>query len=373
VVVVGRGRPERGGIATFLDTLTSSDLVARHDVTFLNLAPPARHVGGRVDGANARRTARDLRAVRRAAGDADVVHLHSALAPGATLLRAGTLVLAARSAGAAVVVHAHGGLLPIWMRGAARRLLVRLALAPAHVVVTVSEPGRAALARTLPRRRVVLVPNGVDTERFEADRSDADRAPQDPPCVLYAGVLSERKGVLDLLAASRELLGRGVRHELWLAGGVGDEGEAPVAAIRAEAAPHVRFLGPLPHDEMPAAYASADVFCLPSWWEAMPLSVLEAMAAGLPVVATDVGEVAAVVDDGSGFVVPPRDRAALGAALEALLTDPARAAAMGRAGRRHVVEHFSAGRTVDAIDAIYRSLPCGRRRARPERTSPAST
>ena len=86
------------------------------------------------------------------------------------------------------------------------------------------------------------------------------------------------------------------------------------------------LLGTRPPEEMPAVYAAADVFCLPSWWEAMPLSVLEAMAAGLPVVATDVGDVGRDrVDDGeTGFVVPPRRPEQLAAcAAQTLLEDPA--------------------------------------------------
>jgi glycosyltransferase involved in cell wall biosynthesis len=105
---------------------------------------------------------------------------------------------------------------------------------------------------------------------------------------------------------------------------------------------------------MPAEFAAADVFCLPSWWEAMPLSVLEAMAAGLPVVATDVGDVARAVLDGvTGHVVPPRDPEALAAALEPLLTDAGARRRMGGAGRARVVERFSGEVTAARVSQLY--------------------
>jgi glycosyltransferase involved in cell wall biosynthesis len=105
---------------------------------------------------------------------------------------------------------------------------------------------------------------------------------------------------------------------------------------------------------MPHEYAAADVFCLPSWWEAMPLSVLEAMAASLPVVATDVGDVARIVLDGqTGFVVPKQSPELLAQALRKVLTDASMARSMGEEGRRRVVSEFSWNRTDSDLDAIY--------------------
>src|SRR5204862_6978171 len=128
-----------------------------------------------------------------------------------------------------------------------------------------------------------------------------------PPRVLYVGLLTARKGVLDLIEASRLLRDEGVDHELLLLGGMPDEGPEAAQPVLAAADGVARLLGTRPPEEMPAAYADADVFCLPSWWEAMPLSVLEAMAAGLPVVASDVGDVSRLVTAECGAVVPAKD------------------------------------------------------------------
>ena len=121
-----------------------------------------------------------------------------------------------------------------------------------------------------------------------------------------------------------------------------------------------QLLGVREPAEMPAEYAMADVFCLPSWWEAMPLSVLEAMAAGL-VVASDVGDVSRVVADGiTGCVVPSKDPERLAAALEPLLTDPALRRRMGAAGRARVTDLFSATATAGQVSALYADLrPAG--------------
>jgi glycosyltransferase involved in cell wall biosynthesis len=93
--------------------------------------------------------------------------------------------------------------------------------------------------------------------------------------------------------------------------------------------------------DVPAFLGELDLFCLPSRREAMPLALLEAMAAGLPCIATDVGAVRASVGD-AAVVVPPADPAALAAALAELLADPDRRQELGRRARAHAVEHFDA-------------------------------
>jgi glycosyltransferase involved in cell wall biosynthesis len=107
---------------------------------------------------------------------------------------------------------------------------------------------------------------------------------------------------------------------------------------------------------MPQAYAEADVFCLPSWWEAMPLSVLEAMAAGLPVVATDVGDVSRLVTPPCGLVVPTKSPHLVAEALRPLLEDVDLRRRMGDAARDRARSVFSSSATADAIGALYDEL-----------------
>jgi glycosyltransferase involved in cell wall biosynthesis len=351
ILLVGKGPPARDGIATFLQGLLEG-LGDRFDVRLLNLTRSDPPAGGKLTSANLRRTLRDLRDLWRESGSADVVHIHSALAPLVTMARAGALAAAGRSRGCRVVVHAHGGLVSLWLTTRPRRLLARVALAPTSRVIAVSEGGRSSLARVLGAQRVELIDNWVDPERF-----GPPQVHDGPPRILYAGFITPRKGLLDLIQASAHLVRRGVEHELLLAGGTPAEGPDAEREVRTAAGPHVRFLGSQPHEAMPDLYRMSDVFCLPSWWEAMPLSVMEAMASGLPVVATSVGDIPRLIVDGvNGHLVPPRDPMRLTGALESLLLDPDLRARMGTAGRRRMEESFAPKAALAAIATIYRDL-----------------
>lgn len=351
VLLVGKGPPERGGIPAFLGLLQDG-LGDGYEVGLLNLTrSAATPQGGRFTWHNLTRTLGDAPAVWRAAREVDLVHVHSALSSPVTIIRAGLLCLAARLGGAAVVLHGHGGRIQLLLTTRWTQLLTALALRPAHRVVAVSEGARAALATAVPAQRLVLIDNGVDTDRFAPG---GDRDGQSTPVILYVGILTPRKGVIDLLEASRLLRADGVDHRLVLLGGMPDEGPEAQARVRDADNGTAEFAGTVTPGQMPERYHEADLLCLPSWWEAMPLSVLEAMASGLPVVATDVGDVARVVEDGvTGRVVPARDPAALAVALAPLLGSAELRGRMGAAGRERVEQRFSAQSTCAAVTEVY--------------------
>lgn len=352
VLLVGKGPPDRGGIPVFLATLLHSPLVAQHEVTFLNVAHHETPQGGQLTVANLRRTAHDTLRVWRAARRHDIVHLHSALAPGVTVLRAALMAAAGRAAGARVVVHAHGGNIETWLSSRPRQRLVRWGLAPVDLVVAVWSTGHQVLSGVLGADKVRLIDNGVRVADFPPTTRPA-RVPR----ILYVGLLTPRKGVLDLIEASSLLRNRGVAHELLLVGGTPDEGPDAEVPVRAAAEGAATLLGTRDPNEMPATYAEADVFCLPSWWEAMPLSILEAMASGLPVVATDVGDVSrAVVQGETGFVVGRHSPRQLADALEPLLQDRSVRERMGWAGRARVETMFSSDVTAKAIGEVFADL-----------------
>jgi glycosyltransferase involved in cell wall biosynthesis len=166
--------------------------------------------------------------------------------------------------------------------------------------------------------------------------------------VAVVAAFEERKGHAVLLDAARKL---GGRARFALAG----DGEA-LERTRAAAAdaPTVRFLGR--RSDIPAILRASDALVLPSLAnECLPYAILEAMAAGLPVVGTDVAGIPEEIADGeTGYVVPPGDADALAAAIARLADDPARARAFGDAGRRRAVERFAIDRMIAETTALWR-------------------
>jgi glycosyltransferase involved in cell wall biosynthesis len=167
--------------------------------------------------------------------------------------------------------------------------------------------------------------------------------------------LHRQKGLGDLLAAVAWVRERvpDVRLLLIGEGELRDELEAQARALGLSGA--VIFAGI--RTDVAEIVAALDIFVLPSLWEGTSNAVLEAMAAGLPIVATAVGGTPEVVVDGvTGLLVPPRDPSALAGALVTLLQDADLRHRMGRAGRERVKQYFSLERMVRRTEALYEEL-----------------
>jgi glycosyltransferase involved in cell wall biosynthesis len=242
-------------------------------------------------------------------------------------------------------------------------LLDKLLARHCSAVVGVSTPVATELQRWVPAARVHQIGNGIDTDRFcrtaEPDRARAavpGLPTGDAPLIGFVGRLSAAKGIDTLLAALPLLDARlGRRAELVLVG----EGEHRATLLAQAAArglqDRVHFLGT--RADTPALYSAFDVLCLPSRVEAFPMVLLEAMACATPVVATDVGDVARMLDNGRcGRVVPVDQPGALAQALAEVLSDRACAAALASAGRNRVQQHYSAQTMAQRYLALYRCL-----------------
>jgi glycosyltransferase involved in cell wall biosynthesis len=279
--------------------------------------------------------------MRRAAPD--IVHANSS--------KAGVLGrLAAAAAGVPIrifTVHgwafaASSGLASVLYRWADR------AMAPlTTLTICVAERERASgiAARTCIAERTVVIPNAVDVVAVPQARHDGG-----PPLVVAVGRLAEPKDALTLVRALAAVPGRAFTALL-----VGDGPDRPTVETE------VRRLGL--HDsvalagtrhDVPELLARADVFALSSRSEGAPLSILEAMAAGLPVVSSRVGGVPELVADGeTGLLVPPGDPAAMAAALGRLVADAGLRRRLGAAGRERAQRCFDVRRQRRAHLACY--------------------
>ncbi len=235
-------------------------------------------------------------------------------------------------------------------------------------VVAATEHERQLLRQIygVPRDRVAVVPLGVDREAFRPRDRAAARAAlasqglatDDGTRVLLAvGRLEPLKG-FDILVRALAQLTVPDEVVLWVAGG--DERSAPERA-RLEAvarevgcAARVRFLGAVPHEQLPTYYNAADVAVVPSFYESFGLVALEAMASGVPVVASRVGGLVATVSDGrTGYLVPWRCPEPFAEKIDLLLRNEPLRRALGEAGRV-AMERFSWESVAERLSALYR-------------------
>jgi glycosyltransferase involved in cell wall biosynthesis len=233
----------------------------------------------------------------------------------------------------------------------AKRVVERVGLRCAAAVIATTEALAARAARVA--RRVEVIPNGVDCRRF-APPADGARRAAGPWRVLYVGRLSEEKNLGALIHAAGRLRGR-VPLRLTLVGGGPLEGELRAAA--AAAGVEAEFPGVIDQRALPALYASADAFVLPSFTEGHPKVLLEAMSAGVPVAASACDGNASLVRDGeTGLLFDARRPEELADRLERILTDAALARALARTGRDLVVARYDLAALVAREIALLRRV-----------------
>lgn len=264
----------------------------------------------------------------------DLVVLHSAPASPPVLALA-------RFLGAPVVLVEHlanqvkGTSDWVWSTAAHQIAARTVVLTP-----TYGEELAQRLGRLYRRRRVRVIPNGIDVERFAEARRAQGRTHGSGPRhrVGMHSRFTPTKDHRTLIAA----VARMPDVELLLAGDGGTRPEAEELARQLGVASRVRFVGSLPEEALPAFLAGLDVFVQATLAETMSTAVMQAMAAGLPVVGSDVGGVREMIRVGhTGLLVPPKDPEAMAAALGVLLRDEPRARALGEAAQAYARRTFS--------------------------------
>jgi glycosyltransferase involved in cell wall biosynthesis len=295
-------------------------------------------------------------ALLRAARKADLLHAHHLYLDAVAALLAGRIrrrPVAAKMAGAGA-----GGDLDRLRRTRGGSALLRV-LRGLDAVIAPSRACRGELvAAGFAAERIHVIPNGVDTSRFHPDLARQDATTPSTgrgPMVVYTGRLIQAKGLGELLEAWALVLRDVPEAQLVLVGSGPLEAELARRAALPPLAGRVRLAGEV-SDVRPYLQAAA-AFVLPSWAEGLPNALLEAMATGLPCVASDIGAIVEAATDGEhALLVPVRSPQPLAAALAAILTQPALAARLGRAARHRVEAEFCLARAVDGLEALYHAL-----------------
>jgi glycosyltransferase involved in cell wall biosynthesis len=267
----------------------------------------------------------------------------------------------ARAAGVPVILASRRNLGHPQAHRPAHRALSWLGNRASDLVIVNSEAVRRHTLDTggVAPERVVVIPNGVDLQRF-AGRADPSLRRSlgldgGAPLVGVTANLLDYKGHGYFLDAWRELRGAYPNAQAILIGDGPCRSELQDRIRALDLGESVRLLGS--RTDVPALLALVDLVAHPSLEEGFPNAVLEGMAAGKPVVATAVGGTPeAIVDGGTGLLVPPRDSGTLAKAIARILSSPAEARALGEAGRRRVAERFDLQTMVRRHEALYERL-----------------
>jgi glycosyltransferase involved in cell wall biosynthesis len=277
----------------------------------------------------------------RRTGSFDVVHAHS------HLYFSTNLAALARWVGETPLAITNHGLYsqtaPEWVFDLYLKSLGRWTFNRADVVFCYTDEDCNRVRGLGVNSRIEVVPNGVDTERFTPEGPTSERINHDGLVVLFVGRLVEGKRPQDAVQAVSRLANE-VDVKLYIVGDGPMRSELETVASEA-----VELLGQVPYEEMPDMYRSGDVLVLPSRAEGLPRTVLEAMASGIPVVTSDLKQVAPVVS-GAGVTVPVGDVEGFAVGIEQMLDG------QYENPRRRIDESFDWQETVERTTAVLEEL-----------------
>jgi glycosyltransferase involved in cell wall biosynthesis len=370
LLVVGPLPPPLGGVQLIIDMQLRSNLAREFELHVVDTSK--RQLRWAVENPTwktplyfMRDFSRLVRALVRVRPDVALVHA----APSLSILRDWVFMVTARLAGAKVMCHYHGTLhtrfpsCETWIGRAVGRLL----MSAAQRVIVLGPTYQREMGKAWKRDDLAWAPNMADIGLFRSTSADT-RAPwlaSGERGVLFVGRLSAPKGIYDLLDAIPRVIERHPEARFVLVGVAEREAMEPVVRAEAERrgiAARVSFLGSLEGRDKAAAFVTSEMIVVPSWTEAFPLVIPEAMAAGLPVIATAVGAIPDFVTEGEdGFLVAPRNPTELADRVCWLLEDEGLRRRISERVRERARRDFAievgCGKVVEVARDVLRSTP----------------
>lgn len=364
VLISGHLPPPVGGIATYFEAVMASSLRERVALCFVQSSSQKRAFSesGKASLANVIWAAADCARFSKAVFSfrPDVVHI--ATAYGLSFLKHSLCVGIARIAGCRVLLHPHCSFSTLY---AARpdwwKWMFRRVVGLSDGVLALSSEWLEA-GKACPGCRVFILRNAIDLRPYQeiARARMAATSGRPPPNILYLGHLGQAKGTYLLVEAAKVMRASGLDFRFDLVGEELSPGELQAlqeSVIENGVEDHVVIHPPVYGQAKLDQLKKADVFVYPSYHEGTPMAVLEAMASGLPVVATRVGGLPDLVMDGrSGCLVPPGDVQGLAAALSKLIEHEELRAGMQKAGAEIAAERFDIEDHVRSLVHIYTSV-----------------
>lgn len=352
VALVGPRPDSEGGVGAMLRLIRDSGLAESNDLVTVATYRDGTRQQKLAQAAGGLAYLAWLCAARRV----DLVHLHASW--DASFTRKAVALGICRATRRPAVLHIHGGGLHRELDrtgrlGEARRAAIRWALRDADAVVALTPTWADGLRDMAGGRTIEIIPNAPDLSGpRRIGRVNGSRT------ILFLGHLYREKGVFELIDAVARLAPERPGLNVVIAG-AGRERDNLMAHARSLGLDDrtVQLPGWIGPDRKAELLASAAVFALPSYEEGLPLALLEAMAVGVPIVATAVGGIPdAVVDERDGLLIEPRDVDGLTDALARVLDDDALAARLSEAGRERAESEFSTDALARRVEAVYRGV-----------------
>jgi glycosyltransferase involved in cell wall biosynthesis len=345
------------GITASVNNFVASPITKSYDLelisTFRNADPSRGLVRRLAFGVELAATSAWCAVIHRA----DIIDVHTA--SGRDFLKNAAVILAARSIGRPVVLRIHGGSFDSVYGNAGPwgKKIIRGLLRLANRVVVLSHSWAVVVTRIQPQANVIVIPNSVDCQNLAVT---SQRRPKSASAILLLGNLCANKGHFDTLEAAAIIVRSFPECRFLFAGAEREKGAlrqlrslAQVLGIKA----NVEFLGPIFGDAKTHVLARAGIFALPSHIENMPVSLMEAMAVGLPVIASRVGAIPEMVEDGrTGLLIDAQDIVGLADALLMLLRDSKRRHEMGKAGQKMATKRWDTQVVASTTETMYRGL-----------------
>ncbi|WP_418320790.1 glycosyltransferase family 4 protein [Piscinibacter sakaiensis] len=344
IVMLGTDLSSPGGITTVIRSYVAGGLFERWPIHFL-----ATHHQKSV----ASKLLIALYALFRYLGlllTGRVVAVHAHTAARGSFWRKSTFLLIARLAGKPTILHLHDGSFPdfYWEKcGPTVQWAIRFVLRRMDCVVVLTPGWANQIGRIEPTARFVVIPNPVVALKTPRCSNSEN--------ILFLGRLWREKGIYDLVDAATTVVKRYPRTR-FICAGDGEIGSLISLVQERGIAQNFDFPGWVDGPDKDSLLATATIFVLPSYFEGLPLGMLEAMANGIPVIATDVGGIAEALGPDAGVLIPPGSPSALADSLVSLLSDPQRQLTMGGVGARRAKQEFSPEVVFRRIGDLYTQL-----------------
>jgi len=342
--MLGQDRGAKGGIASVIDNYFSSDLIKEHHVVHIPTST-GKNVLFRF--IKALWTFIFFLIFRKV----DIVHLHSASRR--SFYRKSVFVLLSKLFRKKVIFHLHGSEFNIFFHqesGRFKKYYIKKMLGLSDVLITLSSQWKSDLEKIVGiEKDIRVLYNGIPfpEKEFKPDDNEVFT-------VLFMGRITERKGVYDLIRLAEKL----IPHFSYLRFVLAGDGEIDkLSSMVAERGWEHYFAMPGWVTDKAFYYSKADVFILPSYSETLPVSLLEAASFSLPIIATSVGGISEVIEDGlSGYLVKPGDVEAMSKRMTELMNHPELRKKMGQKAYEKVRSLFEVNVIVEQLGAIYQEL-----------------